>query len=113
MEATSSGNHPACRIWLPGPVISQSPETSRQGSLVISLLLLTIERQLTKKSQVSKSAALAGQLSINVAARSPAALASASRVAAQRGRDAGSWKLRHAWAPEKPDGRCADSRIVR
>jgi hypothetical protein len=42
-----------------------------------------------------------------------AALASASRIAAQRGRDAGSWKLRHGRAPEKPDGRCADSRIVR
>ena len=37
----------------------------------------------------------------------------ASRIAAQRGRDAGSWKLRHGRAPDKPDGRCADSRIVR
>jgi hypothetical protein len=89
-------------------------ETSSQGSLVISFLLLAIERQLTKKSQVSKSAALAGQLSINVAARSAAAaLASACRIAAQRGRDAGSWKLRHGRAPEAPDGRCAGSRIVR
>jgi hypothetical protein len=48
------------------------------------------------------------------AARSPAAaLANASRIAAQRGRDAGSWKLRHGRAPDKPDGRCAGSRIVR
>src|SRR6185369_3083451 len=46
-EAMSSGNHPACRIWIPGPVISQSPETSRQESLVISLLLLTIAGQLS------------------------------------------------------------------
>jgi len=46
--------------------------------------------------------------------RSPAAaLANASRIAAQRGQDAGSWKLRYGRAPEKPDGRCADSRIVR
>lgn len=37
----------------------------------------------------------------------------AFRIAAQRGRDAGSWKLRHGRAPDKPDGRCADSRIVR
>jgi hypothetical protein len=29
------------------------------------------------------------------------------------GRDAGSWKLRHGRAPDKPGGRCADSRIVR
>jgi hypothetical protein len=40
-------------------------------------------------------------------------LANASRIAAQRGREAGSWKLRHGRAPDKPDGRCADSRIVR
>jgi hypothetical protein len=25
----------------------------------------------------------------------------------------GSWKLRHGRAPDKPDGRCAGSRIVR
>jgi hypothetical protein len=91
-------------------------ETSREVSLVISFLLLAIERQLTKKSQVSKSAALAGQLSINVAARSPAAvLASASRIAAQRGRDAGSWKLRHGRAPEKagrPLRRRADCKVT-
>ena len=43
----------------------------------------------------------------------PVALANASRIAAQCGRDAGSWKLRHGRAPEEPDGRYADSRIVR
>jgi hypothetical protein len=42
-----------------------------------------------------------------------AALASASRIAARRGGDAGSWKLRHGRAADKPDGRCAGSRIVR
>ena len=42
-----------------------------------------------------------------------AVLASASRFAAQRGRDAGSWELRCGRAPEAPDGRCAGSRIVR
>jgi hypothetical protein len=70
MEATSSGNRPACRIWSPGPAIPpKRGDFPLRGSLVISLLLLTIERQFTKNRKSASQRRSQASSALKAAAR--------------------------------------------